>query len=86
VNHGQAILTDYNTFIKKVKDENPLMIQAENTKALADYQLQAAKGAFDPKINAGSTQKSLDGTKYYTVHEAGMKQQLIRVAIPQGWL
>lgn len=76
VNHGQAILTDYNTFIKKVKDENPLMIQAENTKALADYQLQAAKGAFDPKINAGSTQKSLDGTKYYTVHEAGMKQQL----------
>lgn len=74
--HSQAVLTDYNTFIKKVKDENPLMTQAENTKALADFQLQAAKGAFDPKLNAGSAQKSLDGTKYYTVHEAGLKQQL----------
>lgn len=73
---SQAVLTDYNSFIQKVKDENPLINQAENTTLLANYQWIAAKGAFDPKINSGSSQKSLDGTKYYTVHEAGLKQQL----------
>jgi outer membrane protein TolC len=73
---AQAVITDYNSFIKKVKEQNPLMNQAENTKQLGSFQLDAARGAFDPQINAGSSQKSFDGTKYYTLHDAELKQQL----------
>lgn len=68
----ESILT-YDEFISIVKKHHPITFQAELNYETGKAYIQKARGAFDPKANAGINQKNLTGTQYYSHLHTGLK-------------
>lgn len=60
-------------YMALVRSGHPLMRQAETLPALADAELQQARGAFDPVLSGGLSTKQFKGTNYYEYQTAMLK-------------
>ena len=61
---GQSVLPP-SDFLEQVWAHHPVVQAADLIPAMADAQLQAARGAFDPKLAANVRQKQREETLYY---------------------
>lgn len=66
----------YNSFLKSVKEINPLSERALNTGAYGKAQLKAAKGNFDPLLSSNIESKQFNASNYFTFANAELKQPL----------
>ncbi len=73
---GYGQITDYNSFILFVKQQNVLAKKANNNNAYGKYQLKASRGNFDPILNSSVENKYFAGKDYITVGNAELKQQI----------
>jgi outer membrane protein TolC len=64
ISKGQEVLSA-DMFIQQVKQFHPVAKQGNLVPEMAAANLLTARGAFDPELEAGTTQKSLDGDLYY---------------------
>lgn len=71
-----TIIIDYNTFIENVKKNNPVAAKAENTSAIGKMQYNAARGNYDPIINATTENKYYNSIGYYNLFSADLKQPI----------
>ena len=55
----------FREYLDFVKNNHPLVTQANNKAAEGMAQLLEARGAFDPKINFENDQKTFDNTEYF---------------------
>ncbi|MGY5850105.1 TolC family protein [Salegentibacter sp. F14] len=69
---AEKILT-FEEYIGLVKANHPIARQAENQLGIGDAEVQAARGAFDPKIFNNTKQKNFNDTQYYSIIESGLK-------------
>lgn len=67
---------DYNTFIENVKKNNPIANKAQNSSTIGKIQYNAARGNYDPIINASTENKYYNSTGYYSLFSADLKQPL----------
>jgi len=70
------VLISYEKFMDDVMKFHPLSDRAENFKKLGMYQLQAARGSYDPFLEGNHENKFYNGTNYYSVSSAQLKQAL----------
>lgn len=70
--NAQEILTE-DRFIQLVLDNHPKSRQAQLELTKADFAWRAAKGAFDPKLEADYRAKQFDGKNYYSVGASELK-------------
>lgn len=73
---GQVEQMSFNDFLLLVKKENPLASKAENYKAYANAQLNAAKGNYDPLLSSSIESKQFNASNYYTYGGVELKQPL----------
>lgn len=69
----QANRISLGEYLAMVRAGHPLMRQAETLPALADAELQQARGAFDPVLSGGFSTKQFQGTNYYEYQTAMLK-------------
>lgn len=67
---------DYNSFLSRVKAENPLAKKAYNNAIYSKVQYNSAKGNFDPQFNSTLENKHFNSVNYFTVWNTELKQQL----------
>lgn len=67
---------NYNDFIKNVQQYNPASKKADNFKKYGEAQYKAARGNYDPNINATYDEKQFSGSNYYTVLNSEIKQPI----------
>ncbi|MEO6760533.1 MAG: TolC family protein, partial [Saprospiraceae bacterium] len=70
---AQQPALDWASFRQQVLANHPLAKQADLETALANAQLQRARGGFDPKLYADFSAKDFAGKTYYQYGEAGIK-------------
>lgn len=68
----RMLLTEL-SFIEQVKSFHPLAIEAGLATQKAAADLLAARGNFDPQLDYGNMNKTLDGTTYYRYRQAELK-------------
>ncbi len=68
----QTTLLPFASYLSQVKQNHPLFKKANLYPAMADAQLLAARGAFDPQLNYEKTAKRLSGTNYYQYDDGGV--------------
>jgi outer membrane protein TolC len=68
-----SVVLDYKSFMQIVMDHHPMSAKADLKENFGDAVLQMAKGAFDPKAFTSLDQKYFDGSKYYSLLDAGLK-------------
>lgn len=73
---AQVETLTYNSFLRAVRENNPLSQRAENIYAFGDFQRRAAKGNFDPQLNSHVENKQFNGYHYFTNGTAELKQPL----------
>ncbi len=66
----------FNNYILKVKESNPINKKSKNFGNLAKYQVTAARGNYDPQLNASFNNKFFDEKNYYSVAQATIKQPI----------
>lgn len=71
--YAQDNTLSYSEFIAIVKEHHPIAFQSGLVYEKGKAYLQKARGAFDPKINAGLDQKNLKNTLYYSHLHTGLK-------------
>jgi hypothetical protein len=71
-----AVVLSYDGYLKNVIENNPLSIKANNTKKYGEVQYKAAKGNFDPFLNAYYDTKTFDSKSYYNMFSAAAKVPL----------
>ena len=76
---GQAALAqlnlDFSSYLETVLLNNKDLKKAANYNAIGQYQLQAAKGGFDPQFNSQMEQKYVF-QNYYTFQNHELKQSI----------
>lgn len=72
---AQVVLS-YQTFLNHVVENNPLAQRASNFQRIGEYQLQSARGAYDPLIDGSHENKFFNGANYYAITNAEIKQAL----------
>lgn len=73
---GQNQSLTYSSYLELILANNPIAAAANNTGLIGRNSILAAKGNFDPFINANLQNKQLDGKSYYTVGKAELKQPI----------
>ena len=68
-----SLLMEYSDFLDQVLNNHPIAVQADLQPQMGDANLRTARGAFDPKLGSGLSQKSFDGKNYFRVLDAGVK-------------
>ncbi len=63
----------YNDYLDIVKKHHPISTQANLTKESGAMLVRKARGAFDPTLEGGVTQKYFDDKKYYSYLNAGLE-------------
>jgi outer membrane protein TolC len=63
----------FNDFITVVKENHPLSKQANLQTQMGDAKVMQAKGGFDPVVGTDVSQKYFNGSKYYSLIDAGLK-------------
>ena len=67
---------NYNDFINNVIQNNPLSKKASNESKYAELKYKAARGNYDPVINADYNQKQFLGSNYYNILSSEIKQPI----------
>jgi outer membrane protein TolC len=76
----------YNEFITSLKNNYPITKVAENISLQGDYQLKAARGNYDPVIDAVHENKFYNGKNYFSVAHAELKQPIFtNQFLVAGW-
>src|SRR5690606_3977388 len=71
---GQTAATlNFNDFMKQVKKNHPLAMQAEIQLEEGDAYLQKSRGMFDPKAYYEMSQKYFEDKEYYHLNNSGLK-------------
>lgn len=71
---GQTTATlNFNDFMKQVKKNHPLAMQAEIQLEEGDAYLQKSRGMFDPKAYYEMSQKYFEDKEYYHLNNSGLK-------------
>lgn len=73
--HGQEAVT-YTSFLRSVRENNPLSQKAANMLSYAEFQQKAARGGFDPQLNSAVENKQFNSYHYFTNGSAELKQPL----------
>lgn len=76
VSKGQEQFLYYKDFISKVEKNHPLSKKYENTVAASELKFQAARGNYDPFVNASYENKFYTSKNYYSVLHSEIKQPL----------
>jgi len=85
VNFAQNAIS-YNDFVNAIKVNYPLTKYAENISLQGAYQLNAARGNYDPTINAFHENKFYSGKNYFSVAHAEIKQPIFtNQFLVAGW-
>ncbi|MGY5848758.1 TolC family protein [Salegentibacter sp. HM20] len=63
----------YREFLVKVLEDHPVVRQAGLVRQLGDAEVQAARGAFDPRFEVDYKAKEYKGTEYYDLLDAQLK-------------
>ncbi len=66
----------YNDFVNAIKHNFPLTKYADNISLQGTYQLNAARGNYDPTINAYHENKFYSGKNYFSVAHAELRQPI----------
>ena len=66
----------YNDFVNAIKLNFPLTKYADNISLQGTYQLNAARGNYDPAINAYHENKFYSGKNYFSVAHAELRQPI----------
>jgi outer membrane protein TolC len=66
----------FDNYVDNILANNPLSKKAENIRTYGKLQNKAARGNYDPSINAAYENKYFDGKNYYTNLNSEIKQQL----------
>jgi hypothetical protein len=83
--HAQSYIS-YNEYISSLKTNFPLTKLAENLSLQGNYQLNAARGNYDPTINAYHENKFYSGKNYFSVAHAEFKQPIFtNQYLVAGW-
>ncbi|BDD06621.1 transporter (plasmid) [Aureibacter tunicatorum] len=69
----EVSVMDFDTFMKFVSEHHPLSKSAELRLKESELLEQKAKGGFDPKLYAESSEKRFDDKRYYQHSSAGVK-------------
>lgn len=76
----------YNDFVNAIKLNFPLTKYADNISLQGTYQLNAARGNYDPAINAYHENKFYSGKNYFSVAHAELRQPIFtNQYIVAGW-
>jgi outer membrane protein TolC len=68
-----SVLLSFDQFITMVKSHHPVTYQGDLLNEFASNNERAARGLFDPKLEAAYSHKSFDGKNYYRLLESGVK-------------
>lgn len=66
----------YNTFLILVKNNYPLINQANNISTIGQVQFQSARGKYDPFLTSSYDNKFFSGSEYFSIFDAKIKQPL----------
>ncbi|MCC6373130.1 MAG: TolC family protein [Bacteroidia bacterium] len=69
-----SVPLSFNTFMEGIRKEHPLYKKAENIARIGELRKTSGAGAFDPQLEAGSNNKFYEGTNYYAINNAELKQ------------
>jgi outer membrane protein TolC len=72
---AQVPLT-FGSFLKTVRTEHPVALQALSNEDLGKFQYRAAQGNFDPFLESSYDNKYFNGTEYYSSGGVELKQPL----------
>ena len=67
---------NYSTYINNILQNNPLAQSAENVSQAAQFQYEAARGNYDPLLIGSHENKTLNGSTYYSIVNAEIKQPI----------
>ena len=70
---ASSTVLDYNSFMRIVLDNHPMSAKADLQETFGEAAVQMARGAFDPKAFGSLDQKYFDGSKYFSLLDAGLK-------------
>lgn len=73
-NKAQVTQLGYDTFIANILKNHPLTERSKNENKLGEFKLKAARGNYDPLISGNYEQKQFNGSNYYSVLNAEIKQ------------
>lgn len=73
--YGQYKL-NYSAYVKNVLQNNPQAQSAANVARVAQYQFEAARGNYDPLLIGSHDNKTLNGSTYYSIVNAEIKQPI----------
>ena len=66
----------YNTFIENLKSNYPLINTANNISKIGNLTLKSARGQYDPFLSSTFDNKFYNGTNYYSILDAKIKQPI----------
>ncbi len=72
---AQVVLS-YQSFLNHVLENNPIAKRALSFQRLGEYQVQSARGAYDPFFEGKHENKFFNGMNYYSVTNTEIKQAL----------
>jgi len=67
---------NYSTYINNILQNNPQAQSAANVARVAQYQFEAARGNYDPILIGSHDNKTLNGSTYYSIVNAEIKQPI----------
>ena len=68
-----STILSYESYLKYVRENNPIANRADNIKQYGELQYRAAKGNFDPFVSGNYENKLLNGTHYYSLVNSSVK-------------
>jgi outer membrane protein TolC len=71
-----SVTLSFDKYISNIIANNPIAKKATNVKNYGELQYKAAKGNYDPTINANYGNKYFNGSNYYSNLNSEIKQQL----------
>ena len=72
---GQNSLS-YNNFLLSIKNNYPLINQANNISTIGQIQFQSARGTYDPFLTSSYDNKFYNGSDYFSIFDAKIKQPI----------